>query len=327
MSIASDQRSVKAQSGCSMETGNIMTSQLTTEPVLEFRSVSVSFDDTPALTDVSFQLGHGEMIFVTGESASGKSVLLHLAMGLIRPDAGHILIQGREIDTLDESDLLAIRGGLMGMVFQEDSLFTGLSVFDNVAYRLKEHEWPEAEIEAAVPEVLNFVGLDGEEEKLPEELSGGMKRRLEIARALIGWPSIMLYDEPTMGLDPIATEQVLNLILRTRDINQTSTIYVTKRPHELGYLANFVAVKANGAVVVRQAEPNEMPRTRVILLQAGKIAFTGSLTEFETSDLATAKEMLALDAHDHSADPYFPDPWDKKRRAAKKLQKQVGRWH
>src|SRR3990172_2180164 len=126
---------------------------------IEFRHVSLSFDDTPALIDVSFQLDRGEMIFLTGASGSGKSVLLQLAIGLLKPDSGQIFVAGREIETLDESELLAVRGGLMGMVFQEDSLFTGLSVYDNAAYRLEEHGWTEQDIQKAVTEVLNFVGL------------------------------------------------------------------------------------------------------------------------------------------------------------------------
>jgi len=166
---------------------------------IEFRNVSLSFDDHEVLQDVSFTLDRGEMIVLTGVSGSGKSLLLRLAMGLIKPDAGQIFIEGREIENLNEPELLNIRGGLMGMVFQEDSLFTGLSVYENAAYRLEEHGWSEDEVQRAVTEVLQFVGLDGEEAKLPEELSGGMKRRLEIARALIGWPRIMLFDEPTMS--------------------------------------------------------------------------------------------------------------------------------
>ncbi len=163
-------------------------------PAIEFRNVFLSFNDQLVLNNISFTLDRSEMILITGISGSGKSVLLRLAMGLLRPDSGQIFIQGREIDNLNESELLAIRGGLMGMVFQEDSLFTGLPVYENVAYRLEEHHWSEQEIDRAVNEVLRFVGLDGEEEKFPEELSGGMKRRLEIARALIGWPRIMLFD-------------------------------------------------------------------------------------------------------------------------------------
>src|SRR2546422_5314095 len=181
-----------------------------TSPAIEFQGVSLSFDDRPALVNISFQLDRGELICLTGVSGSGKSVLLHLAMGLLKPDAGQIFIDGREIKMLDESELLAVRGGLMGMVFQEDSLFSGLTVYENAAYRLDEHGWSDEEIEKAVGEVLQFVGLKGEEDKLPEDLSGGMKRRLEIARALIGWPQIMLFDEPTMSLDPIAAIKVLD---------------------------------------------------------------------------------------------------------------------
>ena len=284
-------------------------------PAIEFRNVSISFDDTAALVDVSFQLARGEMIFLTGVSNSGKSVLLHLAIGLLKPDSGQIFIDGREIDSQDESELLAIRGGLMGMVFQEDSLFTGLTVYENAAYRLEEHGWTEEEIEKAVADVLHFVGLDGEEEKLPEELSGGMKRRLEIARALIGWPSIMLFDEPTTSLDPIVAVQVLDLIMRARDINKVSSIYVTKKHYEIPYLATYNASwDASGEIVIKEATIDKLPATKVIVLQSGKIVFSGSVSEFQKSDLPVIKELLTLDTHDHSADPYFPDPWDKKRR-------------
>jgi phospholipid/cholesterol/gamma-HCH transport system ATP-binding protein len=208
-------------------------------PAIEFRNVFLSFDGHQVLHDVSFILKRGEMILLTGVSGSGKSVLLRLAMGLLKPDSGQIFIEGREIENLNESDLLDIRGGLMGMVFQEDSLFTGLPVFENAAYRLEEHGWTEEEIERAVTEVLRFVGLDGEEEKFPEELSGGMKRRLEIARALIGWPRIMLFDEPTMSLDPLAALKVLDLVIRARDVNHISSLYVTKKLYELDYLAKI----------------------------------------------------------------------------------------
>jgi phospholipid/cholesterol/gamma-HCH transport system ATP-binding protein len=289
-------------------------------PAIEFRNVSISFDDTPALVDVSFELARGEMIFLTGVSNSGKSVLLHLAIGLLKPDSGHIFIDGREIGSLDESELLAIRGGLMGMVFQEDSLFTGLTVYENAAYRLEEHGWTEDEIEKAVGEVLHYVGLDGEEEKLPEELSGGMKRRLEFARALIGWPSIMLFDEPTTSLDPIVAVQVLDLIIRARDVNKVSSIYGTKKPYEIPYLATYCASqKANDEIVIAEAPMDKLPRTKVIVLDSGKMAFSGSVSEFQRSDLPVIKELLTLDTHDHSADPYFPDPWDKRRRPKDKV--------
>jgi phospholipid/cholesterol/gamma-HCH transport system ATP-binding protein len=287
--------------------------------VLEFRSVSVWFDEKPALQDINFQLHRGEMLLLTGESGSGKSVLLRLAVGLFKPDSGQIFVNGREIETLDESELLAIRGGLMGMVFQEDSLFTGLSVYDNAAFRLAEHGWSEDMLHRAVTEVLHFVGLDGEEEKLPEQLSGGMKRRLEIARALIGWPSIMLFDEPTMSLDPIVALQVLDLIIRARDINKISSIYVTKKPAELSYLTNFIAEANNEQVVIREATPDQLPSTRIMVLDSGRLVFTGSLSEFERCSLPSVKRMITLEQHNHTDDPYFQDPWSKMRQAAEKL--------
>src|SRR5215472_6715402 len=143
---------------------------------IEFRNVSVSFDEQLVLSDISFQLNRGEMIFITGESGSGKSVLLRLAIALDHPDSGQVLIEGRDVGALDEPELLKLRGTRMGIVFQEDSLFTGMSVYENVAYRLVEHDVPEAEVARQVSEVLKFVGLYRDAQKLPHELSGGMRR-------------------------------------------------------------------------------------------------------------------------------------------------------
>ena len=250
-------------------------------PAIEFRNVYLSFNGRPALVDVSFKLEQDELAFLTGISGSGKSVLLRLAMGLLKPDAGQIFIDGREIDALDETELLGIRGGLMGMVFQDDSLFTGLTVYENAAYRLQEHGWPNEEIEGAVAEALRFVGLEGEENKLPEELSGGMKRRLEIARALIGWPRIMLFDEPTMSLDPIVAVKVLDLVIQARDIRHVSSLYASKKIYELPYLANFCAESRNdGEVIISEAPRDKVPQTKVIVLENGKIAFTGYCRRF-----------------------------------------------
>jgi phospholipid/cholesterol/gamma-HCH transport system ATP-binding protein len=298
-----------------VETQNTMTlKDDANTPAIEFRNVCLNFGAQPILTDINFKLSRGEMLFITGISGSGKSVLLKLAMGLLKPTSGEILIGGQHIESLKESQLLPIRGRLMGIVFQEDSLFTGLTVYDNVAYRLEEHGWSEEEIETAVSEVLSFVGLDGEEKKLPEELSGGMKRRLEVARALVGWPRIMLFDEPTMGLDPIVSIRVLDLLIRARDVKQISSLHVTKKPYEIPYLANFYAVKRDdGQVVTIEASPDDLPKTRVIVLDGGRIAFTGSAEEFQDSELPAIKELAALDHHDHANDPYFQDPWDKRR--------------
>ncbi len=289
-------------------------------PAIEFRNVYLSFEDHLVLKNINFTLAEEEMLVLTGVSGSGKSVLLRLAMGLLKPDSGQIFVNGREIEKLNESDLLAIRGGSMGMVFQEDSLFTGLRVYENVAYRLEEHDWAEEEIEKTVSEVLQFVGLDGEEEKFPEELSGGMKRRLEIARALVGWPRIMLFDEPTMSLDPLAAVKVLDLIIRARDINHISSLYVTKKTYELDYLARFRAERdADGNIRVTEAPATNLPNTRVMVLDAGSIVFDGSVADFAKSDLPEIKELITLERHDHSKDPYFPDPWDKRRHPTESI--------
>ena len=298
-----------------------MSSKITKQssPALEFRNVSFSFGDTRVLRDVSFQLGRGEMIVLLGESGSGKSVLLRLAIGLLKPDSGQIFVGDREIDTLDETELLAIRGGLMGMVFQEESLFTGLSVFDNVAYRLQEHNWSEESIQAAVDEVLSFVGLSGEDQKFPEQLSGGMKRRVEIARAMVGWPSIMLFDEPTMSLDPIVAAQTLDLIMRARDVNKISSIYVTKKPVEIPYLTGYTCVADGDQTTILEASADHLPPVRIMVLEAGKVTFIGNKNEFDRCKLESVERMLTLEHHDHSADPYFTDPWDKAREPSEKL--------
>jgi phospholipid/cholesterol/gamma-HCH transport system ATP-binding protein len=289
-------------------------------PAIEFRNVNFSFTDTAVLSDVSFTLNQGEMILLTGVSGSGKSVLVRLAMGLLKPDSGKILIEGREIQALEESELIDLRGGLMGMVFQEDSLFTGLPVYENAAYRLEEHGWADEDIERAVNEVLRFVGLEGEGSKFPEELSGGMKRRLEIARALIGWPRIMLFDEPTMSLDPLAALKVLELVIRARDINQISSLYVTKKIHELHYLASYHAeTLSNGEIKIVEAPSTNLPRTKVIVLEDGKIAFNASAAEFATSQVKAIQDLSTLDRHDHSKEPYFADPWDKRRHPAETI--------
>jgi phospholipid/cholesterol/gamma-HCH transport system ATP-binding protein len=285
-------------------------------PVLEFRHVSLWFDEKRVLDDIRFELARGEMMFLTGASASGKSVLLHLAMGLLKPDKGRIFVEGREIEALDEAELVEIRGQRMGISFQEDSLFTGLTAYENAAFRLNEHGVAEEETEREVLEVLRFVGLEQDSEKFPEELSGGMRRRLEIARALIGWPSIMLFDEPTSSLDPISAEKVLDLIIRARDIQSISSIYVTKKSYEIPYLAGHRAmVGPDGNIAIAElASQPEVPQTKVIVLDAGRIAFTGSINEFEASTLPVVTRLTQAENGTTFSDFYTPDPWDKERR-------------
>lgn len=282
-------------------------------PAIEYRNVSISFDGAPALQNISFTLRQGEMICVTGDSSSGKSILLRLALGFLQPDEGEILINGRETTAMEEEGLLALRRETMGMVFQENSYFSGQTVYENTAYRLDDRGWPEDEIERAVVEVLTFVGLEDEQEKQAEDLSGGMKRRLELARALIGWPSIMLYDEPTAGLDPINARQVLDLIVRARDLHHTSSLLVTKALNEIPYLARHQAREgAQGGSVVNVA--GYVPGVQVCLLEEGRIAFFGSPQEFAQCSLPAVQHMLHPMTEATHGELDVDDPWRQNRK-------------
>ncbi len=282
-------------------------------PAIEFRNVSLSFDEKQVLYDINFYLQRGEMLFITGESGSGKSVLLRLAIALDHPDDGRVLLEGRDVGPLSETKLLEIRSSRMGMVFQEDSLFTGLSAYENVAYRLEEHGADEETIEKLVMEVLRFVGLDQDFEKLPFEMSGGMRRRLEIARALVGWPSIMLFDEPAAGLDPITAEQVLDLIVRARDVHGISSIYVTKKLDEIFYLASHRAVQTENGIAIEEANDASAPATRVMVLEKGKIIFTGSVGDFQRSSLPAVQRLTNADNGTVLSHFETTNPWDKSR--------------
>jgi phospholipid/cholesterol/gamma-HCH transport system ATP-binding protein len=279
-------------------------------PAIEFRNVSISFDGAQALTNISFTLPRGEMICITGDSDSGKSVLLRLALGFLRPDEGQIWINGRETSAMEEDDLLAVRREAMGMVFQDNSFFSGQTVYENTAYRLDDRDWPEDEIERAVVEVLTFVGLEDEQEKQAEDLSGGMKRRLELARALVGWPSIMLLDEPTAGLDPINARHVLDLIIRARDLHHTSSLLVTKALHEIPYLAKHHALE-DGSV---DRVAGYVPGVQVCLLEDGRIAFFGSPQEFAQSSLPAVQHMLLPMTEAIHGKLDVDDPWRQNRK-------------
>jgi phospholipid/cholesterol/gamma-HCH transport system ATP-binding protein len=293
-----------------------------TTAAIEFRRVTISFEDNRALDDVSFRLEPGQMICITGVSGSGMSVLLRVAAGLLRPDEGQVFLDGCEIEGLDEQKLLALRSASIGIVFQEQSLFTGMSVYDNAAFRLEEHGWPEEDTERAVHEILGFVGLENEVEKLPGELSIGMGRRLEFARALVGWPKIMLFDEATAGLDPINARAMLDLVVRARDIYQISSLYVTKELHEIPYLASHRAVKRESGEISIQGEEFERrdkkngegaSQMKVMLLEKGRVAFLGRPDEFESSDLPEVRRMTDPSSGAPSTDSYIPDPWSKNR--------------
>ena len=296
-----------------------MEAETKADPAIEFRHVSLSFDEKRVLSDINFRLERGEMIFITGESGSGKSVLLQLAIALLPPDSGQVFIDGRDVGPLSEEQLLKLRGDRMGIVFQEDSLFTGMSVYENVAYRLVEHGVDEAEVGKQVTEVLKFVGLYQDAQKLPFELSGGMRRRLEIARALVGWPSIMLFDEPASGLDPLTSAQVLDLIIRARDIYGISSIYVTKKLDEIPYLATHRARKRGDQIVIEEAAADDLPRTRVMVLARGEIIFKGSVAEFESTDQLEVRRLTKADNGTVFSDFVTADPWDRHRRPRERI--------
>lgn len=262
-------------------------------PAIEFRDVSLSFDgERPVLSHVSLTVPVGEMVVVTGNSGSGKSVLLRLALGFYRPDEGEIFVNGRHIERLDEDELLELRSRTLGLVFQEDALFSGLSVYDNAAFRLVEHGWSDEDVSRAVVEILTFVGLEKDTEKLPEELSIGMRRRLELARALVGWPPVMLFDEPTSGLDPMTSRHVRDLVIRARDVHRISSLYVTKELHEIPYLANHYAAAGADGVEIRAGRAQGAGTTRVLLLEDGEVAFLGTPEEFASSALPAVARML-----------------------------------
>ena len=279
-------------------------------PAIEFRNVSIGFEGKTVLRNVSFELQQGGMLIITGASNSGKSVLLHLAIGLLRPDEGEILVEGKVINRLNESELLALRGSSMGIAFQEDTLFTGMTVFDNAAYRLVEHNWAEEDINRAVREILHFVGLERDMEKLPEELSIGMRRRLEIARALAGWPRIMLFDEPTSGLDPINSRMVLDLVIRARDLHHMSILHATKEVHQIRYIATHYA---KDAAAVEPASGN-VTGTRLMVLDHGEIVFLGTEADFEASTLPAVRLLTDPGAGEVVSEDDLTNPWPAKRK-------------
>lgn len=293
----------------------------TLRPAVEFRHVSISFDEVQALTDVSFSLQPNEMLFITGASGSGKTALLRLAMGILRPDEGQIFVQGDEISALTEDEVLAIRSERMGLVFQSEALFTGMDVYDNAAYRLREHDWSTDKVDKAVREILGFVGLDKDLEKEVFELSGGMKRRLELARAIIGWPPIMLFDEPTTGLDPINAQQVRDIVIRARDFHRMSSLYVSKTMHEITYLATHCALAdEKGTISVVEAGAEHLPKTRVLVLEEGRIVFLGGHQEFCESSLPEVLNLTHPRTGMATSDVRTPDPWERRHGSDNKLR-------
>jgi phospholipid/cholesterol/gamma-HCH transport system ATP-binding protein len=262
-------------------------------PAVSFESVSLAFDDNVVLRDISFTVEIGRMTVLMGASGSGKSVILKLALGLFRPDAGVIRVRGQRIDNMPEQEMLKVRGDI-GMLFQESALFDSLTVADNVGYRLyEETDMPADEVDQRVLEVLGFVGLEEYSKRMPSELSGGQRRRVALARAFASKPRHLLIDDPTSGLDPITSKTVDREIIKLRDLEDVTSIVVTHQMPDAVFLASHEAVRDNGQVKIIGTGAKRANEAQFIMLHEGQIHFSGSLAEFQESNDSYLKRFLS----------------------------------
>jgi phospholipid/cholesterol/gamma-HCH transport system ATP-binding protein len=265
-----------------------------TGPVVEFEHVSIGFDERQVLKDISFTVDHGQTLILLGPAGTGKSVLLKLANGLLKPDSGSIRIFGQEITTIPEREMYALRARI-GMVFQESALFDSLTVEDNVAYRLHEERVPDEEAHNRVVEALKFVELAQAIDKYPSELSGGMRRRVSIARAIISGPDLILYDSPTGGLDPITSTTIVELVMKQRDVSHTTSLVVTHRLQDAFTMATHRYDAEHGMKPIPKDGPEHGidPGIKFLMLNEGNIVFHGTTEELVHSDDPWIKEFLA----------------------------------
>jgi phospholipid/cholesterol/gamma-HCH transport system ATP-binding protein len=261
------------------------------EPVVVFESVSIRFNGPPVLENVSFQVAPGETRILLGPAGVGKSVLLKLANGLLSPDSGRIFLFGEEITTMGEEQLLKLRTRT-GMVFQEGALFDSLTVRDNVGYQLMERHKPVEEIDRRVREALRFVELEHTYDMLPASLSGGMRRRVAIARAIIDQPQLLLYDSPTGGLDPVTSTTIDELIVKQRDVYDTPSLLVTHRLQDAFTMATHRYDEVKGKMIpLPDGQTNAL--TTFLVLYQGRVVFDGGTAELVASQDPFLKEFLA----------------------------------
>jgi phospholipid/cholesterol/gamma-HCH transport system ATP-binding protein len=246
-------------------------------PAIEFRNVTIEFDDRKVLNNLSFKVNRGETKIILGGSGCGKSTTIKLVLGLLKPDSGQVLVDGEDITHYSEVEMMNVRKKI-GMIFQEGALFDSLSVYDNVAFKLHEHGVPEDEVENEVRRMLQFVNLEQAIDKMPSELSGGMRRRVGIARALVGDPKIVMFDEPTAGLDPPTARTICELAMKLRDLEDVSSIFVTHEMNNLGYLCSEYAVvnEAGEVVFEKEGEKLCLINSKVIMMRDGEIIFSGT---------------------------------------------------
>lgn len=266
------------------------------EPLVAFHNVRVAFDGTDVLSGISFEVWPGETVVLLGVSGSGKTLILKLAAGLWRPDEGRVFVMGQNVGTMYEKELLDFRRNI-GFVFQEGALFDSLTVEENVAFRMREENTGEADIEKRVREALRFVEMEPAIDKFPAELSGGMRRRVSIARALVNEPRLVFYDSPTAGLDPVTSQTIINLIMRGRDTQGVTSLLATHRVQDAFGLASFRFDEGAGHVVPLgkngASAPAQAPPTKIIVLRDGKIYFEGPADEMLRSSDPYLKEFLA----------------------------------
>ncbi len=252
-------------------------------PVIVLDHVSLAFDEKVILRDVSFTLLAGHTKILLGASGAGKSLTLKIILGLLRADAGVVWVNGFRVDQLPEQELMRIRADV-GMVFQEGALFDSLTVRENVGYRLyEETDMPLDQIETRVREVLGFVGLAEFIDRMPSALSGGQRRRVAIARAMAAKPKILLYDEPTTGLDPITATTVDDEIIKLRDLENVSSILVTHQLRDAFYIATHRAVRQNGDIQIVAADDRKESEAEFLMLRDGLLVFEGDADSLRNS--------------------------------------------
>ncbi len=260
-------------------------------PVVEFKDVGITFERDPVLQNLSFRVERGETRIILGPAGGGKSVLMKLANGLLQPDTGTVCVFGKDLAKMGEREMFALRSRI-GMVFQESALFDSLPVEDNVAYRLHEEGAPEEEAHEKVVEALRFVELEQAIDKYPSELSGGMRRRVSIARAIITQPELILYDSPTGGLDPITSTTIIELVVKQRDVSGATALLITHRLQDAFTLATHRFNQTTGHM--EPIPDNGMNEgTRFLVLNEGRIVFDGTTQELTHTTDPWLKEYLA----------------------------------
>jgi phospholipid/cholesterol/gamma-HCH transport system ATP-binding protein len=260
-------------------------------PIVEFDKVSISFDANDVLKSVSFAVAHGETRIILGPAGVGKSVLMKLANGLLMPDSGEVRILGQSLSEMGQDGMFAMRAHI-GMVFQESALFDSLNVEDNVAYRLHEEHVAPAECHERVVEALKFVELEKAIDKFPSELSGGMRRRVSIARAIVSRPELILYDSPTGGLDPITSTTIIELVVKQRDVSKTTSLLITHRLQDAFMLATHRYDQQTGHM--EKIPDNGIdPNTRFLVLNDGKVEFDGTTHELVHTDDPWLKSFIS----------------------------------